>query len=122
MSVKSAHKETHRRGPRRFGVNVEIQDHAGESNLWDFLADSGYTCVRTTHPEQSLRRHPAQPGDWQAFGPIEDWSDFQKLRRLVCDNPAADNGPIHWQAYRLSQAIQKSSPTTTSMEVGMQRQ
>ncbi len=87
-------------GPRMFGVNVEIQDHAERSNLWDFLADSGVNCVRTFHPEQSMRRAPATEGELGAF---TSWSDFERFRSAVLQDP--EQGPIRWDAYRFSEQI-----------------
>ena len=61
------------RTPRRLGVNAELQDHHDETNLWDWIADSGAGAVREFHPEVSLRRAPAEPGTW---GPISGRADF----------------------------------------------
>ena len=43
------------RPPKRLGVNVEVQDHQEESNLYDWLADSGAQVIRSFHPERTLR-------------------------------------------------------------------
>lgn len=88
------------RGPRRFGVNVEVQDHADRSNLWDFLADSGLTCARTFHPEQSMRRSPATPGE---LGDFHSWQDFLSFREQILKDP--EDGPIQWDAYLFDEQI-----------------
>ena len=44
--------------PRLSGVNIECHLYAGESNLWDWIADSGIQVARQFHPELNLRRTP----------------------------------------------------------------
>lgn len=88
------------RGPRVFGVNVEVQDHAKHSNLWDFLADCGVSCVRTFHPEKSMRRHAAVPGE---LGEFASWADFEAFRSSVCTNP--ESGPICWETYLFDEHV-----------------
>ena len=66
--------------PRRAGVNLELQGFARQTNLWDWLADSGFQAVRQFHPELNLRRHPAEPGTW---GEIFSEADYE-ARRARC--------------------------------------
>ena len=48
-------------GPRLFGVNVEVQDHAATSNMWDFLADCRFNCVRRRTPSNRYGVNPHSP-------------------------------------------------------------
>lgn len=66
--------------PRLAGVNVELQGYAAQTNLWDWLADSGFQALRQFHPELNLRRAPAQPGTW---GEIRTEADYA-ARRARC--------------------------------------
>ena len=93
-------KTSVKHGPRRFGVNVEIQDEATRSNLWDFLSDSGVNCVRTFHPEQSMRKESPQPG---GLGQFTNWDDFLNFRQNVCADP--ESGPIRWDSFRFNEAV-----------------
>jgi len=85
---------------RHFGVNMEIQDHHDEVNLWDWLADSGATIVREFHPEQSLRKGEVDQSDWDA---VKTPSDFEAFRKSVRDDP--EGGPIQWGAYHFDKRV-----------------
>ncbi len=82
------------RTPRLLGVNVEIQDHHDQTNLWDWLADSGATALREFHPEQTLRDPALKPDAWSE---INKKADFDAWRQRVLADPA---GPaIRWEHY-----------------------
>ncbi len=85
--------------PEHFGVNVEVQDHADRTNLWDWIADSGATCVREFHPEQSLRVNRPVAAD--AYGDLADRAAFDRWRQSLLDDPA---GRVRWQDFQFDQS------------------
>ncbi len=88
------------RTPRQYGVNVEIQDHAGRTNLWDWLAASNITCVREFHPDRSLRRNPTKVGRWDE---ITGRAEFEAFRERV--RRAPDSDAVDWGNYLFDEAI-----------------
>jgi len=87
------------RTPRRFGLNLEVQDHHERTNLWDWLADSGAEVAREFHPES---RHWREPTVAQAWQTIHDKSAFDIWRSTVL---AAPQDGIQWRLYRFDDAI-----------------
>lgn len=87
------------RTPRHVGVNVELQEHADRTNLWDWLADSGVSVAREFHPEVSFRTGPAEAGD---YGDLPDRQAFDAYRKRVNQDPA---GAVGWDRYRFAQSI-----------------
>lgn len=85
--------------PRRFGVNIEIQDYAEELNLWDWLKDSGAQVLREFHPEKNLRREDAPADRWNG---CKDKATFARFRDEVMTNPAAS---IDWGTYRFRERV-----------------
>lgn len=84
--------------PRRLGVNVELQMHADQSNLWDWLVDSGATVARSFHPEQCLRREELVP---ESSFPIEDAKAFEAWRQSLKN----DVQKVRWEDYRFSEEL-----------------
>lgn len=74
--------------PVHFGANVEMQDNCSSTNLWDWIADSGMTVVRSFHPEQTLRTAQASAGRW---GRIESKNDFDQLREKLVSAPQSES-------------------------------
>lgn len=85
--------------PRHFGLNVEMQDHHEQSNLWDWIADSGSTCIRTFHPEQTLRGADADPA---AYAAVTDAASFDIWRQALL---ADVDGQLPWANYRFTEAV-----------------
>lgn len=89
--------------PVHMGINIETQDHADRSNLWDYVADSGITVAREFHPEQTFRLAPAAPGTW---GPIHTQADFNAWRQRILENPrAASPHGIQWHNYSFDKPL-----------------
>ena len=86
------------RTPRRFGVNVEVQDHFDRCNLWDWLADSGATVIREFHPEKYLRRDPMDPG---LVAGIRSKADFDAWRGKLAAAPEA----LPWDKYLFNEPV-----------------
>ncbi len=86
------------RTPRHLGVNVETQDHADSTNLWDWLANSGVSVVREFHPEATMRVAPACAEDWAING-VEE---FHSWRQGLLQDPAT---AVRWGDYRFTQSI-----------------
>ena len=86
------------RTPRRFGVNVEMQDHYERCNLWDWLADSGASVIREFHPEKYLRRHPMEP---KKVAGISSKADFDAWRRRLVAAPET----LAWDDYMFNEPI-----------------
>ncbi|MEI7834298.1 MAG: hypothetical protein WCJ56_14010 [bacterium] len=86
------------RTPRHLGINVETQDHADRTNLWDWLANSGVSVVREFHPEATMRVAPACVEDWA----IADVEEFHRWRQWLLQDPA---GAVRWGDYRFTQNI-----------------
>jgi hypothetical protein len=84
--------------PRFFGVNVEIQDHAAETNLWDWVAEGGFSVVRTFHPEVTLRR------EGRPYADRSDWDQgaFDSWRQEICADPDAT---LDWSAFLFDEAV-----------------
>jgi hypothetical protein len=85
--------------PCHFGVNVEIQDHHNRTNLWDWLADSGATCVREFHPEQTLRPRPADP---RRLSSITSREGFDTWRKKLMADP---DSTIAWNDFSFSEPL-----------------
>ncbi len=81
------------RAPKHLGLNVEVFDHAGRSNLWDWLADSGAAVARVFHPERSLRRAEAPTARWDA---VVDATAFEAFRQDLLVDPERT---IPWETY-----------------------
>ncbi len=86
--------------PRYFGVNVEIQDHHDQTNLWDWVADLGINCLREFHPEVTLRDQAPAPETWQAINSPQAFDNWRQSIRAGQANP-----PIQWQAYRFDKSV-----------------
>ncbi len=86
------------RTPQHFGVNVEVQDHFADTNLWDWLADSGSTIIREFHPETCLRKKPLRPADLTA---IHQKADFDRWRETLANNP----DQLDWNAFAFSEPV-----------------
>lgn len=84
---------------RRLGVNVEVQDHAERTNLWDWLRWSGASALREFHPEKVLRRDDAPVDRWLA---IDDREGFEAYRARLVEDPA---GAVDWGMYRFSEPV-----------------
>jgi len=65
--------------PRLSGVNVECHLYADESNLWDWLADSGFQVTRQFHPELNLRRTPFEAAWVEGIESEEAYDAFRKV-------------------------------------------
>lgn len=87
------------RSPREFGANVEINDNLGESNLLDWLLDSGSTIIREFHPEKSLRRPSCNLQRFQAIAGVQEFEAFRT--RLISD----PGETIPWGDYLFDEAI-----------------
>ena len=92
--------DTVARTPRHLGVNIELQDHHDEVNLWDWLADSGVTIVREFHPEQSLRKGEVSHDTWET---VTTRAELEAFRKRVRADPEGDM--IQWQAYRFDRPV-----------------
>ncbi|MFP4053418.1 MAG: hypothetical protein ACLFV7_06095 [Phycisphaerae bacterium] len=87
------HSDVLGRLPRHFGVNVEIQQHAGRSNLWDWLAHSNATAAREFHPDRPLRK-PLTSQEY--FAHIRSREDFDLWRKALLGDP---DGKVRWHEY-----------------------
>lgn len=96
----SIHRRPVARTPRLLGVNVEVQDHADSTNLWDWLAHSLSGVVREFHPDRSLRRELVSQGRW---GEISSRADYDGFRKAVRDDPAG--GGIDWSNYLFGEKV-----------------
>lgn len=85
--------------PVHLGVNVEVQDEHERCNLWDWLADSGSTIVRTFHPASDLRKKRASESD---FDSIKTYGDFERFRERLRGDPER---AVPWGRYRFSDRI-----------------
>lgn len=74
--------ETTGRLARLAGVNIECHLYADESNLWDWMADSGIQIARQFHPELNLRRTPFQ-AEW--VDRIDTEEAFNGFRAVCLD-------------------------------------
>ena len=88
------------RTPKHFGVNVEIQEYADSTNLWDWLADSGVSVVREFHPEKNFRNTPVSEDAW---GDIPSREAFDEFRKRVMKDP--QNGGIMWNNYSFNKHV-----------------
>ena len=86
--------------PRRFGVNVEVQEHYDRCNLWDWLADSGATVIREFHPEKYLRKERLT---CEQLSGISSKADFDQWRQQLAAHPESlpwhlflFNEPVKW--------------------------
>ncbi len=87
------------RTPARLGLNLETQDHAERTNLWDWVADSGAACLREFHPEVDLRARPFTESD---AADIADRSGFDRWRTGLLADPDAR---IPWDRYAFDRAV-----------------
>lgn len=78
---------------KRLGLNIEVHDGEDQSNLWDWLADSGAQAVREFHPEQSLRKEDAPTDRWDS---VTDLTSFQAFRQSLAADPETE---IPWDTY-----------------------
>lgn len=74
------------RAPIKLGVNVEVQEHADRSNLWDWLKDAGVGTARTLHPERSLRERPLELSDLDHIESFEDVMAWREKLRFDPEN------------------------------------
>lgn len=87
------------RTPVHSGVNVESQEHHDRSNLWDWLADSGFTVARQFHPDTDLRRRAATEADWAGIRTAADYAALRAAARR------APREAIRWDLYRFDTTI-----------------
>ncbi len=87
------------RTPRHLGVNIEIQDAADQTNLWDWLAHSNATALREFHPERTLRRAPAAATDWAG---VTTRDAFDAWREGVRSDP---QGAVRWDDYLFAEPV-----------------
>jgi len=84
--------------PRRFGVNVEVQDHYDRCNLWDWLVDSGSTVLRECHPWAYFRCTPMDP---QMVAGIKNKADFDQWRKELARHPET----LSWDRYMFNESL-----------------
>lgn len=85
--------------PRHLGVNVEIQDHHDQCNLWDWLADSGATLLREFHPEKNLRRQAATAAD---YAHVDSPESFARFRAALAADPDRN---VPWDNYLFAERV-----------------
>jgi len=85
--------------PRHLGVNMEVMDYHDEVNLWDWLADSGFTYARLFHPDCDLREPIGPNKHWER---IHNQTDYDAYRQKVKRDP---QNLIDWSSYRFKQRI-----------------
>jgi len=86
--------------PKFFGVNVETQHFWKETNLWDWLADSGFSFVREFAPDFDMRYAKVREN---AFSAIRDRADFNHWRKGIRQNP--DGNGVDWSNYRFQDEV-----------------
>lgn len=89
-STLQIHPEERGRTPALLGVNMEIQEHADEANLWDWLADSGAGVARELTPQAFLRPEGYVDPRWER---IVDRPAFDHWRRRVRNDPQTEIPP-----------------------------
>jgi hypothetical protein len=87
------------RTPHRLGLNVELQENAAATNLWDWIADSQAACLREFHPEVELRCRPFTVAD--ATG-IADRAGFDAWRHRLLADPDAR---LPWDRYAFTRPV-----------------